>query len=89
MRPSISFPQCFVRPNEMRREADAAKARFADIDCDHLTLLNVYHAFKQITSLLRGFLLLKWISGRLIQCLHLALLVDDVFSCVMNSCSVQ
>ncbi|PIO59512.1 helicase protein [Teladorsagia circumcincta] len=40
-------PQCFVRPNEMKKEADEAKARFAHVDGDHLTLLNVYHAFKQ------------------------------------------
>ncbi|TKR77701.1 hypothetical protein L596_018623 [Steinernema carpocapsae] len=43
----LSVPQCFVRPNEMRRQADEAKNRFAHIDGDHLTLLNVYHAFKQ------------------------------------------
>ncbi|CAO4369194.1 hypothetical protein L5515_003602 [Caenorhabditis briggsae] len=43
----LSVPQCFVRPNEMKKEADEAKARFAHIDGDHLTLLNVYHAFKQ------------------------------------------
>ncbi|KAI6190495.1 RNA helicase [Aphelenchoides bicaudatus] len=43
----LSVPQCFVRPNECKREADDAKARFAHVDGDHLTLLNVYHAFKQ------------------------------------------
>ncbi|CCD63139.1 RNA helicase [Caenorhabditis elegans] len=43
----LSVPQCWVRPNEMRTEADEAKARFAHIDGDHLTLLNVYHSFKQ------------------------------------------
>lgn len=40
-------PQCFVRPNEVKKQADEAKMRFAHIDGDHLTLLNVYHAFKQ------------------------------------------
>nr|CAD7409942.1 unnamed protein product [Timema poppensis] len=40
-------PQCFVRPNEAKKAADDAKMRFAHIDGDHLTLLNVYHAFKQ------------------------------------------
>lgn len=29
------------------KAADEAKQRFAHIDGDHLTLLNVYHAFKQ------------------------------------------
>ena len=40
-------PQCFVRPTEVKKQADEAKMRFAHIDGDHLTLLNVYHAFKQ------------------------------------------
>ena len=43
----FSVPQCFVRPSEARRAADEAKVQFAHIDGDHLTLLNVYHAFKQ------------------------------------------
>ncbi|EDW09996.1 putative pre-mRNA-splicing factor ATP-dependent RNA helicase PRP1 isoform X1 [Drosophila mojavensis] len=43
----LSVPQCFVRPNEAKKVADEAKMRFAHIDGDHLTLLNVYHAFKQ------------------------------------------
>ena len=36
-----------MRPNEVRKEADEAKMRFAHIDGDHLTYLNVYHAYKQ------------------------------------------
>ena len=40
-------PQIFVRPTEARQQADEAKMRFAHIDGDHLTLLNVYHAYKQ------------------------------------------
>jgi pre-mRNA-splicing factor ATP-dependent RNA helicase DHX15/PRP43 len=40
-------PQIFVRPNEAKKAADEAKMRFAHIDGDHLTMLNVYHAFKQ------------------------------------------
>lgn len=43
----LSVPQCFVRPNEAKKAADEAKMRFAHIDGDHLTMLNVYHAFKQ------------------------------------------
>ena len=42
-----SVPQCFVRPSDVKKTADEAKLRFAHIDGDHLTLLNVYHAFKQ------------------------------------------
>ncbi|KAL3652948.1 hypothetical protein CASFOL_002629 [Castilleja foliolosa] len=34
-------------PREAQKAADEAKARFGHIDGDHLTLLNVYHAYKQ------------------------------------------
>ena len=37
----------FLRPNEAKKAADEAKMKFAHIDGDHLTLLNVYHAYKQ------------------------------------------
>eukprot|EP01147_Barroeca_monosierra_P003949 gene3949-6412_t len=43
----LSVPNCFLRPNDARRAADEAKSRFAHVDGDHLTLLNVYHAYKQ------------------------------------------
>lgn len=43
----LSVPRVFLRPKEAQDEADEAKARFAHQDGDHLTLLNVYHAFKQ------------------------------------------
>ncbi|XP_061769516.1 putative pre-mRNA-splicing factor ATP-dependent RNA helicase PRP1 isoform X1 [Nerophis ophidion] len=43
----LSVPQCFIRPTEAKRASDEAKMRFAHADGDHLTLLNVYHAFKQ------------------------------------------
>ena len=36
-----------MRPNEAKKAADEAKMKFARIDGDHLTILNVYHAFKQ------------------------------------------
>ena len=42
-----SVPQVFLRPNEAKKAADEAKMKFAHIDGDHLTLLNVYHAYKQ------------------------------------------
>lgn len=53
-------PQCFVRPTEAKKAADEAKMRFAHIDGDHLTLLNVYHAFKQskfVSVLVKLFML--------------------------------
>lgn len=43
----LSVPQIFMRPTEARKQADESKMRFAHIDGDHLSLLNVYHAYKQ------------------------------------------
>lgn len=42
----LSAPQIFVRPNNNRKRADEMKSLFAHPDGDHLTMLNVYHAFK-------------------------------------------
>jgi hypothetical protein len=42
----LSVPNVFLRPREAAKAADDAKAKFTHIDGDHLTLLNVYHAFK-------------------------------------------
>jgi pre-mRNA-splicing factor ATP-dependent RNA helicase DHX15/PRP43 len=43
----LSVPNVFLRPNNQRKEADAAKASFAHPDGDHLALLNVYLGYKQ------------------------------------------
>ncbi|KAI8847711.1 Pre-mRNA-splicing factor ATP-dependent RNA helicase [Chytridium lagenaria] len=43
----LSVPNCFVRPNDQRKQADEAKANFNHVDGDHLTMLNVFHAFKE------------------------------------------
>merc|ERR1719221_662124 len=37
----------FLRPSGSHKAADEAKGRFAHLDGDHLTLLNVFHAYKQ------------------------------------------
>ncbi|KAF4635844.1 hypothetical protein G7Y89_g2245 [Cudoniella acicularis] len=42
----LSVPQLFVRPASAKKRADEMKALFAHPDGDHLTMLNVYHAFK-------------------------------------------
>ncbi len=42
----ISVPNVFVRPASARKQADEMKNLFAHPDGDHLSLLNVYHAFK-------------------------------------------
>ena len=53
----FSVPQVFLRPNEAKKAADEAKMKFAHIDGDHLTLLNVYHAYKQSKSPLTNLIL--------------------------------
>ncbi|KAF8820957.1 ATP-dependent Rna helicase [Cardiosporidium cionae] len=45
----LSVPQCFVRPKDKFREADAARQKFAHFDGDHTTLLNVFHAYMEHT----------------------------------------
>lgn len=42
----LSVPQIFQRPANNRKRADEMKDLFAHPDGDHLTMLNVYHAFK-------------------------------------------
>lgn len=44
----LSVPNVFVRPREQVKAADEAKAKFTHTDGDHLTLLNVYHAWKGV-----------------------------------------
>jgi len=43
----LSVPNVYVRPNNMRKEADAAKAMLSVPDGDHLSLLNVYNNYMQ------------------------------------------
>jgi pre-mRNA-splicing factor ATP-dependent RNA helicase DHX15/PRP43 len=43
----LSVPRVFIRPPEAKKAADDAKDRFSHVDGDHLTMLNVYHAYKQ------------------------------------------
>lgn len=47
----LSALNVFIRPNSQRKEADEAKAQFTHPDGDHLTLLNVYHAYKTSKSI--------------------------------------
>lgn len=42
----LSGPNVFMRPREAQKAADDAKAKFNHVDGDHLSLLNVYHAWK-------------------------------------------
>lgn len=43
----LSVPNVFYRPRDQAQEADESKASFSHHNGDHLTLLNVFHAFKQ------------------------------------------
>ena len=43
----LSVPNVFMRPKEAAKAADEAKAQFAHMDGDHLSLLNAYHAYKE------------------------------------------
>jgi len=43
----LSVPPLFYRPVDQKNKADECKAKFSHADGDHLTLLNVYHAWKQ------------------------------------------
>lgn len=42
----LSVPNPFLRPHNQRKEADDARAQFTHPDGDHLTLLNLFHAYK-------------------------------------------
>ncbi|RYP07479.1 hypothetical protein DL764_002486 [Monosporascus ibericus] len=43
----LNIPTVFYRPKEKQQQADQKKAKFHDPHGDHLTLLNVYNAWKQ------------------------------------------
>lgn len=42
----LSVPNVFVRPNNARKQADDMKNVFASANGDHLTMLNVYNAYR-------------------------------------------
>lgn len=52
-------PNIWLRPNNLRKEADAEKALLTVPDGDHLTLLNVYNNYMQ-SKLVSRFLCLYW-----------------------------
>lgn len=65
----LSVPQCFVRPGDAKKQADEAKMRFAHIDGDHLTMLNVYHAYKQNQTVVAQWCFDNFINARsMAQC---------------------
>jgi pre-mRNA-splicing factor ATP-dependent RNA helicase DHX15/PRP43 len=46
----LNVPNPFIRPNNEKKGADAAKAELDHEEGDHLTLLNVYQLYKQNES---------------------------------------
>ncbi|KAI0008947.1 pre-mRNA-splicing factor ATP-dependent RNA helicase PRP43 [Xylariaceae sp. FL0662B] len=66
----LSVPQIFVRPAQKRREADEMKALFKHPDGDHLTMLNVYHAFKGVLG--RGGDGKQWCHEHYVSFRHLS-----------------
>ncbi|KAI0479470.1 P-loop containing nucleoside triphosphate hydrolase protein [Xylariaceae sp. FL0804] len=66
----LSVPQIFVRPAQKRREADEMKNLFKHEDGDHLTMLNVYHAFKGILA--RGDDGKRWCHQHYLSFRHLS-----------------
>ena len=44
--PPPAVPNIWLRPNNMRKEADAAKQLLSVPDGDHLTLLNVFNEYQ-------------------------------------------
>jgi pre-mRNA-splicing factor ATP-dependent RNA helicase DHX15/PRP43 len=43
----LSVPSIFMRPKEAAKQADEAKAQFANAESDHITILNAYNAYLQ------------------------------------------
>ncbi|KAI5860339.1 P-loop containing nucleoside triphosphate hydrolase protein [Durotheca rogersii] len=66
----LSVPQVFVRPAQKRRQADEMKNHFKHPDGDHLTLLNVYHAFKGVIN--RGEDAKQWCHEHYVSYRHLS-----------------
>ncbi|KAI2616291.1 P-loop containing nucleoside triphosphate hydrolase protein [Hypoxylon sp. NC1633] len=66
----LSVPQIFLRPAQKRREADEMKNLFKHSDGDHLTMLNVYHAFR--TVLAQGEDPKKWCHEHYLSFRHLS-----------------
>ena len=57
-------------------QADEAKAQFAHVDGDHLSLLNVYHAYKQVDP---GPCILSLITPSSHSLSHTSTLSLDIF----------
>ncbi|KAI0340992.1 P-loop containing nucleoside triphosphate hydrolase protein [Trametopsis cervina] len=62
----LSVPNVWVRPNNQRKEADAAKNMLTIPDGDHLTLMNVYNHY-QNNKHDKNWAYMNYLSGRALQ----------------------
>ncbi|KAI0804491.1 P-loop containing nucleoside triphosphate hydrolase protein [Irpex lacteus] len=62
----LSVPNVWVRPNNQRNEADAAKNLMTIPDGDHLTLMNVYNKY-QHNKHDKNWAYMNYLSGRALQ----------------------
>lgn len=46
----LSSPQIFLRPRESQREADTCKEQFVQNDSDHITMMNAFIQYEQIST---------------------------------------
>jgi pre-mRNA-splicing factor ATP-dependent RNA helicase DHX15/PRP43 len=44
----LSVPQIFMRPRDVAKAADAAKAQFSHPESDHITMLNAYASYEEL-----------------------------------------
>ncbi|KAI0681856.1 pre-mRNA-splicing factor ATP-dependent RNA helicase PRP43 [Cytidiella melzeri] len=65
----LSVPNVWVRPNNRRKEADAAKNLMTIPDGDHLTLMNAYNNYQQSLSYKydKNWTYMNYLSGRALQ----------------------
>lgn len=66
----LSVPNVFIRPSKDKKKSDSYKNIFAHPDGDHITLLNVYHAFKSDEAYEYG--IHKWCYDHLLNYRSLA-----------------
>ena len=63
----LSVPTVFVRPPNNLGNANRAHAAFSHLDGDHLTLLNVYHAYRQVADESGPAETAKWCKKNFLQ----------------------
>ncbi|KAJ8623449.1 hypothetical protein MRB53_031978 [Persea americana] len=75
----LSVPNCCLQPRESQQAAEEAKAQFGHIKGDHLTLLNVYNAYKKNNED-SSWCYENFVNGRALKS---ADIVRQQFACIM------